>query len=387
MDGGQTPAEAPRDRRAATSEASTAAAARIERPASGGAVEVAPGVVWIRLPLPGSLEHVNVWLLADGDGWALVDTGHGDRATQAVWDGLARTALRGRPVRRVIATHHHADHIGLAAWMAKRWHAELWTTRAEWLSARASSLRPLRETRVVTRDHYRRAGGPADEIEPLVECSRSYPDGVAVPPTYRRLHAGEELQVGGVRWRVLVGAGHAPEHACLFAPERGLFLSGDQVLPGVTPTVAVSPSAPDDDPLAEFLVGLERLRGAVPDDALVLPAHGRPFAGLRWRCDELALHHRARLEAALIACAEPVTAWDVMGVLFARTPDPHQTSAAIGEALAHLNHLVVEGRIRRDRRAHAPDRYCVVEGALGARRADAAPGASRAAVREVPRER
>lgn len=336
---------------------SAAAAAKIERPPSGGAVEVAPGVVWLRLPLPYALDHVNVWLLADGDGWTLVDTGLADRATQAVWDGLARTALRRRPIRRVIATHHHPDHIGLSAWMAKRWHAELWTTRAEFLTARAASLRPLRETRVATRDHYRRAGVPGDAVEPLVECCRSYPDSVAVPPSYRRLHDGEELVVGGVRWRVVVGAGHAPEQACLYAAERGLFIAGDQVLPHISPNVSIWPSEPDEDPLAAFLGSLAVLRAAVPDDALVLPAHGRPFAGLRWRCDELALHHRARLEAVLVACAEPITAWDVMGVLFERTLDPHQTTFAVGEALAHLNHLVAQGRLRRDRRPREPERW------------------------------
>lgn len=333
------------------------AAARLERPPSGGTVEVAPGVVWVRLPLPYALDHVNVWLLADGDGWTLVDTGHDDRASHAAWDGVARSVLRGRPIRRVIATHHHPDHIGLSAWMAKRWHAELWATRTEWLYARAFSLRPLRETRVATRDYYRRAGAPGDEVEPFVECCRSYPATVAVPPAFRRIQDGEELVVGGVRWRVLVGGGHAPEHACLFSPERGLFLSGDQVLPAITPNVSIWPSEPDEDPLADFLRSLEKLRAAVPDDALVLPSHGRPFAGLRWRCDELALHHRARLEAALIACAEPITAWDVMAVLFERTLDPHQTTFAIGETLAHLNHLVALGRLRRDRRPHEPDRY------------------------------
>lgn len=348
--------------REAGTAAAAVAAARIERPASGAALEVAPGAVWARLPMPGGLEHLNVWILADGEGWTLVDTGHLDRATEATWDALARGVLRGRPIRRVIATHHHPAHIGLSAWMAKRWHAELWTTRTEWLSARAHSLRPLRETRVATRDAYRRAGAPADEVEPMVEGCRTYPAAVAVPPTFRRIRDGEELAVGGVRWRVLAGAGHSPEHACLFAAERRLFLSGDQVLPHATTNVTLSPGEQDDDPLFDFLASLERLRAAVPDDALVLPSHGGPFVGVRWRCDELALHHRARLEAALIACAEPVTAWDVMGVLFERTPDPHRTIDALGETLAHLNHLVARGRVRRDRRAHAPDRYVQAAG-------------------------
>ena len=119
------------------------APARIERPPSGGAVEVAPGVLWVRMPLPYALDHVNLWLLEDGDGWTLVDTGHGDEATRSAWEALAPALLGGRPIRRVIATHHHPDHLGLSGWMAKRWGAELWCTRTEWLYARALSLLSL----------------------------------------------------------------------------------------------------------------------------------------------------------------------------------------------------------------------------------------------------
>jgi glyoxylase-like metal-dependent hydrolase (beta-lactamase superfamily II) len=332
------------------------ARARLERPPSGGAAEVAPGVVWVRLPLPFALDHVNVWLLEDGDGWTLVDTGHDDAPTRAAWDALAASVLGGRPVRRVISTHHHPDHVGLSGWMARRWGAELWTSRTEWLYARALSLRPLRETRVASRAYYRRAGLPAEAIAAVVECCRSYPDSVGVPPSFRRIRDGEGVRVGGVSWRVLVGGGHAPEHACLFAPERGLLISGDQVLPHITPNVSIWPSEPEEDPLAEFLRTLEVLR-AVPDETLVLPSHGRPFDGVARRCEELALHHQARLEATLAACDRPRTAHEVMGVLFERALDPHQTTFAIGEAIAHLNHLVAVGRVRRERRGLGPDRY------------------------------
>jgi glyoxylase-like metal-dependent hydrolase (beta-lactamase superfamily II) len=332
-----------------------AAVASLERPRSGAAVEVAPGVLWARLPLPYALDHVNVWLLADGDGWTLVDTGQDDGATRAAWDRLAANVLRGRPIRRVISTHHHPDHLGLTGWMARRFGAELWTTRGEWLYGRASSLRGLRETRAVTREYCRRAG-ITEGLDELVECCRSYPDSVQVPPSFRRIRAGEEIGVGGVRWRVLVGGGHSPEHACLLAPERGLLISGDQVLPHITPNVSVWPEAPEEDPLRDFLATLDELR-AVPGNPLVLPSHGRPFVGLGGRCDELALHHHARLEAVLAACGRPRTAFEVMQVLFDRPLDPHQTSFAIGEAIAHLNHLAAEGRVRRERSARGADRW------------------------------
>jgi glyoxylase-like metal-dependent hydrolase (beta-lactamase superfamily II) len=335
------------------------AIARVARPPSGGAVEVTPGVVWVRMPLPFALDHVNLWLLEDGDGWTLVDTGHDDGATRGAWDRIATSVLRGRAIRRVIATHHHPDHIGLSGWMAKRWGAELWCTRTEWLYGRAFSLRPLRETRVATREFYRRAGLPEEGLAPLIECCRSYPASVSVPPSFRRIQGGEELLVGGVRWRVIVGGGHAPEHACLFAPERGVFISGDQVLPNITPNVSIWPSEPEEDPLAEFLRSLAVMR-SLPEGTLVLPSHGRPFVGLGRRCEELAEHHRARLDAVLAACDRPRTAFEVMAVLFDRALDPHQTTFAIGEALAHLNHLVAAGRLRRVRTPGAPDGWVVV---------------------------
>lgn len=339
---------------------SATALAGVARPPSGGAAEVAPGVLWVRLPLPFALDHVNVWLLEDRDGWTLVDTGHDDEATRSAWDALEPSVLGGRPVRRVISTHHHPDHVGLSGWMQKRWGAELWTTRTEWLYARAFSLRPLRETRAATREFYRRSGVSRESIEAIVECCRSYPESVAVPPSFRRIRDGEELAVNGVRWRVVVGGGHAPEHACLHAPERGLFISGDQVLPHITPNVSIWPAEPEEDPLTEFLRTSETLRD-VPPDTVVLPSHGRPFVGLARRCDELAAHHHARLDAVVAACDRPRTAFEVMGVLFDRDLDPHQTTFAIGEALAHLNHLLATGRVRRIMTtAGAPDRWAAV---------------------------
>lgn len=319
-------------------------------------MEVAAGILWVRMPLPYALDHVNLWLVDEGDGWTLVDTGHGDEATQAAWEAMAGPVLRGRPVRRVVCTHHHPDHLGLSGWMASRWGTELWCTRTEWLEGRAQSLAPLGEAQALAASFYRTAGVPEAELAPLLECCRSYPDNVSVAPTYRRLRDGDELVAGGARWRVVVGRGHAPEHACLYAPERGLFVSGDQVLPHISPNVSVWPSEQGEEPLGEFLDTLRALR-ALPPDVLVLPSHGSPFTGLPRRCDELLEHHRARLDAVLAACEAPRTAYEVMSVLFDRALDPHQTTFGIGEALSHLNHLAVAGRLRRLRAPGAPDRW------------------------------
>jgi glyoxylase-like metal-dependent hydrolase (beta-lactamase superfamily II) len=334
-----------------------AAPPALEPPPPGGAAEIASGVIWVRMPLPYALDHVNLWLLDEGDAWTLVDTGHGDAPTRAAWDRLARTVLRDRPIRRVLCTHHHPDHLGLAGWMAARWGTELWCTRTEWLEGRAQTLASLDESRALAERFYRRAGMPDALLAPVVDRCRSYPDNVSpVPPSFRRLADGGELTAAGARWRVVVGRGHAPEHACLFSPERSLFVSGDQVLPHITPNVSVWPGEPEADPLAEFLDTIAVLR-RVPDDVLVLPSHGRPFTGLHRRCDELVQHHRQRLDAALAACDGPRTAFEVTGALFERDLDPHQSTFAIGESIAHLTRLVALGQMRRERRDGAPDRY------------------------------
>jgi glyoxylase-like metal-dependent hydrolase (beta-lactamase superfamily II) len=319
--------------------------------------EVAPGVLWVRLALPFALDHINVWLLADGPGWTLVDTGVGNDATRAAWERLEREVLRRRPIRRIVATHYHPDHVGCAAWLAERHGAELWCSRAEWLSARLYATQRLSEGRAEFRRFYRSAGVPLPALPPLVEQARSYRSLVPrVPPSFRRLRDGEALEVGGVAWRAVVGHGHSPEHVCLHAPALGVFVAGDQVLPSITPNTSVWPTEPDADPVGDFLATVEALR-RLPPDVLALPSHGRPFASLHRRLDELAAHHRQRLEEVLAACAEPRTAHEVTLAMFPRDLDPHQTTFAIGEGLGHLNHLVEVGLLRRERRRGEPDRF------------------------------
>lgn len=332
------------------------AAAAPEPP--GGAAEVAPGVLRVRMPLPFALDHINLWLLADGDGWTLVDTGIGDDATRACWERLGRTALGGRPVRRILCTHHHPDHLGLAGWLAGRWGAEVWCSRGEWGEARAALEAPAAELEAAALAYYRRAGVPVGEAERLAPQVHTYRQMVVpLPERHRVIRDGETIAIGDTPWRVVVGRGHAPEHVCLHAPGREILIAGDQVLPRISPNVAVWPMEPDADPLAEFLGTLEAL-GRLPGDPLVLPSHGAPFSGLRRRLGELALHHRERLEQVLAACAHRRTAWQVTQALFPRELDAHQSTFALGESLAHLNHLVARGLLERGRPSgEGPDWY------------------------------
>jgi glyoxylase-like metal-dependent hydrolase (beta-lactamase superfamily II) len=320
-------------------------------PPLAGVREVAPGVLRVTMPLPFALNHVHVWLLEDPDGWTLVDTGIRDQATRSRWERIEVEVLGGRPVRRIVCTHHHPDHLGLAGWLAGRWEAPLWCTQGEWSVARMGTLESPEAAVAETARLYRRAGVPAGLLDRLAGQARTYSSLVApLPSGYRRLRDGAEVRAAGAAWRVVVGRGHAPEHACLFAPERSLLVAGDQVLPEITPNVSVWPFEPDAEPLSDFLETTAALR-RLPDDLLVLPSHGPPFRGLHRRLDELALHHRERLDTALAACAEPRTVWEVMQVLFPMALDPHQTSFAIGESLAHLRYLTSRGLASRDRPA------------------------------------
>jgi glyoxylase-like metal-dependent hydrolase (beta-lactamase superfamily II) len=311
-------------------------------PPAGEALGMAPGVWWLRMPLPFALDHINLWVLEDGPGWTIVDAGYALSATRAAWERLFAGPFAGRPVTRIIVTHYHPDHVGLAGWLAERWRAPLWITEKEWLYARVMS-RSADDFAEQRRDFARRAGLDAAASELFGDRETSYRRGVpSVPPRFHRIVDGVEIAIGGRHWRVIVGEGHAPELACLYCAELGVLISADQVLPRISPNVSLQPHEPDGDPLALYLASLARLRAAVPAETLVLPSHNLPFYGLHTRIDELAQHHEARCGEILDALDRPHSAVDLLPVLFRRPLDPHQTAFALGEALAHLR--LLEGR-------------------------------------------
>ena len=231
-------------------------------PRPGETLAIAPGVHWLRMPLPFALDHINLWLLEDGAGWTIVDTGYSMAQTQELWERIFAERLGGLPVTRVIVTHYHPDHIGLADWLVRRWQTPLWVTEKEWLFARVMSrgdedFAPLR------RSFARRAGLDDTAAELFSERENSYRRGVpSVPASFQRLADGMAVEIGGREWRVVVGEGHAPELACLYCAETGVLISGDQVLPRISPNISVQPHEPDGDPLARYLASLAKLRDA-----------------------------------------------------------------------------------------------------------------------------
>jgi glyoxylase-like metal-dependent hydrolase (beta-lactamase superfamily II) len=328
-------------------------------PATGAMIEVAPGLLWVRLALPYRLDHVNVYLIDDGAGWALLDTGIDDAPTRAVWEALIAGPLSERPLTRVLVTHYHPDHIGLAGWLCERFGLQLAMSQTEYLVSGNIHLDPGALNAEPYRSFYRSHGLDADTTERLLTNGHRYLRMVSgLPRTFGRLIAGERLTVGSRTFEVLTGGGHAPEQVMLLCRAEKLFLCADQVLARITPNISVQAMDPEGDPLGIYLRSLAGLKRDMPADVLVLPGHNLPFVGLHTRIDELAAHHEARCLAIVEACRQgPRTAADLVPIVFRRAiDDPHQMGFAFSEVLAHVNYL-----LREDRLQTVPGRRASVE--------------------------
>ncbi|MFT4172075.1 MAG: MBL fold metallo-hydrolase [Rhodocyclaceae bacterium] len=314
-------------------------------PAGVATLAVAPGIQWLRMPLPFALDHINLWLVDDGDALAIVDTGLGDAASRATWDAVLAQA--GRSVSKIIVTHYHPDHVGNAQYLAERTGAPIWMSTGEYLLAH-TLLAGIGGYDIASMvEHFRRHGLDAARCDKLSQRGNVYARGVpALPMHYRRLADGDELFIGGHAWRMIVGYGHSPEHMALYCADLHVLISGDMLLPRITTNVNVPPALPEEDSVSRFLDSVRRF-APLPADTLVLPSHGAPFQGVQARIGQLDAHHAERDATLLAALDVPRTAAEVLPVLFARELDSHQVMFAMGEAIAHLNQLHARGSVQR----------------------------------------
>ncbi len=331
-------------------------------PAPGTAQEIAPGVLWMRLPLPMKLDHVNVYALDDGDGWTIVDTGFDTARSRDIWAQLLAGPLAGRPVRRVVGTHHHPDHIGLAGWFQSDHGAEFWTTRTAWLFARMLVLDAQDRPTPEALTFWRRAGMSDEQIDQRArERPFNFADVVApMPLGYRRIAEGDQITMGGRRWLVHMGNGHAPEHATFWSMGDDLVLGGDQLLPGISPNLGVYATEPEADPVAEWLESCARFQDIARADHLVLPGHKLPFTGLPLRLRQKIENHHGALRRLLAHLTEPRRASECFAPLFKREIDEGTYGLALVEAVAHLNHLVARGQAVRSDGADGAWRWQVI---------------------------
>ncbi|MCG6883329.1 MAG: MBL fold metallo-hydrolase [Silicimonas sp.] len=320
-------------------------------PEFGVPVEVADGVMWLRLPLPMALDHVNIYALDDGDSWTLVDTGLAWPRGQAMLDAALEGPLGGKPVARVLVTHHHPDHIGLAGGFQARG-AELLTTRTAYLMARMLSL-DVQERPVPEALEFYRSAGAAPEVMEQRARERPFNFADVIAPLalgYTRITEGDRLRIGGRTWRVRIGHGHAPEHATLWSEDDDLILGGDQLLPSISPNLGVYPTEPGADPVADWLASCRAFQPLAREEHFVLPGHKLPFAGLPTRLEQMIENHISALDRLESHLATPAAAGDCFLPIFKRQIGGGEYGLALVEAVAHCQHLYLAGRARRVRR-------------------------------------
>lgn len=319
-----------------------------EPPGPGEIKTVADGILWFRAPLPFRLNHINIFLIEDGDGWAVLDTGIGDDATRRIWEELVRGPLRGRRLTRLIVTHFHPDHIGLAGWLCQRFDLPLLTSQISYLGCLNISLSPGALDAKPYRDFYLQHGLSRALTDEVVSRGHHYLTQVdPLPPIFTRVVHGDTLNIGGRSFSVLTGDGHAPEQVMLYSPADRLFLAADQVLAKITPNVSVWAVDPEGDPLGLYIRSLTQLIDTLPADALVLPGHQLPFYGLHQRAAELIAHHETRCVLIADACRiKPHSAAELVPILFTRPLDLHQMSFAFSEVQAHVNYMLRNDRLQ-----------------------------------------
>lgn len=330
-------------------------------PAAGELTEVAPGIFWLRMPLPFQLDHINLWLLRDGAGWVIIDTGFPDDGVRATWSQILER-LDG-PVTRLLVTHFHPDHLGLATWLMEMTGAPLAMTTGEFLTAHAVWHEVGGHGARFMVEQFRQHGLDAEHLAKFEKRGSGYRKAVpALPAHYQRLKAGDNLTVDGKKWQIFIGHGHAPEHMALYCAELDVLISGDMLLPRISTNVSVFAATPDADALGWYLDSLDELDREIPEKTLVLPSHGLPFIGVQPRVAALHAHHEERLHALENSCEEaPKSAAELLEVLFQRTLDTHQTMFAMGEAIAHLNRLEQAGRLSRSTDTGGVIRYTRVD--------------------------
>jgi glyoxylase-like metal-dependent hydrolase (beta-lactamase superfamily II) len=321
-----------------------------EAPAYGTTLEVAEGVYWLRMPLPMSLNHINLYLLEGNAGWTIVDTGIRGSETQDFWHQIFENELKGKPVTQIICTHMHPDHTGQAGFLSNRWHAPLMMSYSEYYQARLMGTMMQDGSNWQMSEYFERAGVSLDFLERMREERSQFtpePEDLPVPGSFIRLRDGEHVLIGGNSWEVVVGIGHSPEHVCLYCRKLKVLISGDQILPVVTSNVSVMPTEPFGNPMLDWMESHRKFKAVIPNDTLVLPAHNEPFYGVQERLQQLIDHHEDRMLILEENCVEPKTAVELLPLLFKRELEGHSMFMGLGECIAHLHCLMSYNRIER----------------------------------------
>ena len=308
---------------------------------------VAKGVYWLRMPLPFSLNHINLWLLEDDVGWTIVDTGINTLACKELWQHVFDNHLNNKPVHQLVVTHLHPDHVGLAGWICDTWGLELHMSRTDYMACRVLMSDTGKPAPKAAISFYQRAGVSNEQLASYKTKFGGYGKGIyPMPESYVRIQDGESVSMAGQKWNIIVGRGHAPEHVCLMCPALNVFIAGDQLLPSISSNVSVWPTEPRSNPLKDWLDSCAMLQQSIPADVLVLPSHGQVFFGAHQRLQRLIDGHEKSLVKLLDACQQPQRNVDLFSQLFRRPITDDVLTLAVGETQAHLNYLVSKNKLQ-----------------------------------------
>ena len=326
-------------------------------PGKGEAVTITSDLKWLRSPLPLSLNHINCYLLRDegpqGEpGWCILDTGMNGEAAKQQWLDVIESQLDGEPITRVIVTHHHPDHVGLAGWLCDNYQVPLYATETEYFYTSAFNAEQRAQPYWEVKRYFDQTGISETDRQALL-ANQDYNHLVSgVPGAFHRIKDGDHIQIGRHSWEAITTRGHAPEHLCLYCREQDILISGDQVLPEITSNVSVTPTQPQANPLQDWMQAHAIMAARVPDSVLILPAHQLPFYGLHERLNAVVDHHNERLDALLALMQHPKTAQQLTRELFDKSLDSFQNFLAVGEVVAHLYYLMEQGRAKRELAGH-----------------------------------
>ncbi|WP_198164701.1 MBL fold metallo-hydrolase [Rhodoplanes sp. Z2-YC6860] len=315
-------------------------------PAAGESIEVADSIFWVSTPVPFvGLKQVNLWLLRDGDGWAMIDCSYGGQQQRELIEAVWAKLLGGKPIKQLVVTHFHPDHAGGSGWISEKWGLRPWMSHGEWLTANLAVLNRNTDHVQSRGIFYRRQGLDEARVERFLKGVVLYSDGVTLPKSFRRLREDDFITIGNDRWRVIIGEGHAPEHVSLYCAERKILIAGDQILPSITTNVSTWHIEPEFDAVGAFLKSCKKFLDILHPETLILPSHRKPFYNVQHRLRQLAVHHAQRLNVVLDAVGAESSAGALIDVMFTPGLDGHQVGFAMGEAIAHLNHLVALGHL------------------------------------------
>ena len=319
-----------------------------KRPPDGDTLEVASSIYWLRMPLPIALNHINLWLLEGNEGWTIVDTGMVTDESKTIWSKLFENSFKAKPLEKLVVTHMHLDHSGLAGWLSNQWKVEPYFTEKEFLETVKISNGMDHEQREISLDYYKKCGYDKESLQHFIERIEYRKSLVSkLNKSFKHIKDQEMLNLSDGEWKIIVAKGHSPEHACLYSEKKNIFICGDILLPRITPNVSVNPANPDSNPLRDWLESLEKIKQSIPHDVLVLPSHGYPYQGAHRRIEAIVNNHHEKLERIYQYIDEPKSVTELFPVLFDSKINQHTLVLAVGETMSHLNYLVAENRLKK----------------------------------------